>query len=333
MSKVAVDRSRRRGVAARVQLSRARRHGEWRRARADQARLRPRRPGRDPLRQPRRISRGLLRHHARRLRRGAGELQVPAADHPFHHQGFRRQARVLRSAAAQGLPGRSAGRRVRRGGCRKLRCVPRRWSVRRDRPGARRAGDVPLHLGLDRHAQGRRALAPEPHLGGAGAARARARPAPLSDRRAALPHERAGALQARLRRARHHRAAAAVHRARLYRGDRALSRHLAHRGAADDGDDAARDRPDGAHRPLQRGVHPHGLGAGEPEPDAGDPSRAAEGGGDQCLRHHRSRAGGVRPASEGTAAAGNVGRLSASAGAAAPRRRRQPRRRRRACWR
>ena len=127
-----------------------------------------------------------------------------------------------------------------------------RWSVRRGRAGAGRAGDVPLHVGLDRHAQGRRALAPEPPLGGAGAARARARSPPLSDRGAALPHERAGALQARLRRACHHRAAAAVHGARLYRGDRALPRHLADRGAADDGDDAARDRPAGAHRPLQR---------------------------------------------------------------------------------
>ena len=64
---------------------------------------------------------------------------------------------------------------------------------------------------------------------------------------APLYHMNALALvQARLRRARHHRAAAAVHRARLYRGDRALPRHLAHRGAADDGDDAARVRPDGA---------------------------------------------------------------------------------------
>ena len=61
-------------------------------------------------------------------------------------------------------------------------------------PARARAGDVPLHLGLDRHAEGRRALAPEPHLGGAGAARARARPPPLSDRRAALPHECAGAV-------------------------------------------------------------------------------------------------------------------------------------------
>ena len=36
-----------------------------------------------------------------------------------------------------------------------------------------RAGHVPLHVGLDRHAEGRRALAPEPHLGGGDAARAR----------------------------------------------------------------------------------------------------------------------------------------------------------------
>ena len=67
------------------------------------------------------------------------------------------------------------------------------------------------------------------------------RPASLSDRGAALSHERAGAGQARLRRARHHRAAAAVRGARLYRGDRALSPDLAHRGAADDRHDAARD--------------------------------------------------------------------------------------------
>ena len=86
-------------------------------------------------------------------------------------------------------------------------------------------------------------------------------------------------------------------------------------------------------RSLQRRIHPHGLGAGQREPDGGDPSRAAEGQGHQRLRHDRSRAGGVRPASEGTAAAGEVGRLSASAGAASPGRRRQPRCRRRACWR
>ena len=145
-----------------------------------------------------------------------------------------------------------------------VRRLSRSRPVRHDRPRAERAGDVPLHLGLDRHAEGRRALAREPHLGGADAARARARPPPLPHRRAALSHERAGAVAARLRGACHHRAAAAVHRARLYRGDRALSLHLAHRGAADDRHDAARDRPARAHRPIQRRVRAHGLGAGEP---------------------------------------------------------------------
>ena len=39
-------------------------------------------------------------------------------------------------------------------------------------PAQERAGDVPLHLRIDRHAEGRRALAPEPHLGRRDAARA-----------------------------------------------------------------------------------------------------------------------------------------------------------------
>ena len=195
------------------------------------------------------------------------------------------------------------------------------------RAGRARAGDVPLHVGLDRNTEGRRALAPEPPLGGGDAARTRARPPPLSDRGAALSHECAGASQARLRGARHHRAAAAVHRPRLYRGDRTLPLQLAHRGAADDRHDAARAGRARRRRSVERRVHPHGLGAGEPEPDAGDPRRVAARVGDQRLRHHRGRAGGVRPASEGVAAAGHVGRLPASAGRAASGRRRQPRRR------
>ena len=105
------------------------------------------------------------------------------------------------------------------------------------RPG--RTGDVSLHLGLDRHAEGRRAFAPEPHLGGRDAAGARDRSPPLSDRGAALSHECARAFPTRLRRPRHHRAAAAIHRPRLYRGDRALPRDVAHRRAADDRHDAA----------------------------------------------------------------------------------------------
>ena len=45
--------------------------------------------------------------------------------------------------------------------------------------------------------------------------------------------------------------------------------------------------------------------------------------GHQCLRHHRSRAGGVRAASQGAAAARAIGRLSASESVAAPGRRRR----------
>ena len=120
-------------------------------------------------------------------------FKFPAPDHPFHPARLRRQARVLRPAA----PPRRAGGSARS-------CFRRRRAESFDRfldpgpfeavvPDAGRAGDVPLHLGLDRHAEGRRALAPEPHLGGGDAARAGPRPPPLSDRRAALPHERAGA--------------------------------------------------------------------------------------------------------------------------------------------
>ncbi len=210
----------------------------------------------------------------------------------------------------------------------------RRAGRLQDRDAAKaRAGDVPLHVGLDRRAEGRRAVAPEPHLGGGDAAHARPRAASLSDRGAALSHERAGAGEARLRRARHHRADAEVRGQGLHRGDRPLSSDLAHRGAADDRHDAARARGDGGGRFLQRRVHPHGLGAGQREPDGGDPPRAAEGQGDQRLWHHRSRAGGVRPASEGPAAAGSLGRLQASrrsSSASSPAKASAPRR---ACWR
>ena len=124
------------------------------------------------------------------------------------------------------------------------------------------------------------------------------RPPPLSDRGAALSHERAGARQARLRRARHHRAAAAVRGARLYRGDRPLSRDLAHRGAADDRHDAARDATLLARTDLSS-VEFIRMGSAPVSASlmAGDPSRAAAGRGHQRLWHDRSRAGGVRPAS------------------------------------
>ena len=67
---------------------------------------------------------------------------------------------------------------------------------------------------------------------------------------------------------------------------------------------------------VERGIHPDGLGAGEPEPDAGDPRHAAAGIRHQRLRHDRGRAGGVRSAPARASAAGDVGRLSASQGRA-----------------
>ena len=133
-----------------------------------QARIEARRPRRDAVRQPRRIYRGLLRHHARRLGRGAGEFQVPARDHPFHHPRCRREVRLLRCAARGGLSARHRRRDVRR----RVRCVSRSRPVRRGHAGAGRAGDVPLHVRIDRHAEGRGAVAPQPHLGGGDAARA-----------------------------------------------------------------------------------------------------------------------------------------------------------------
>ena len=96
-----------------------------------------------------------------------------------------------------------------------------------------------------------------------------------------------------------------------------------------------RERETLAHdRSVQRRVHPHGLGAGERKPD-GRRSSA------RCRKAKVTNAYGTTeagpvvfgPHPEGPAAAGDVGRLSASQGAAAPGRRRQPRRRRRACWR
>ena len=206
-------------------------------------------------------------------------FKFPRADHRFHPRGFRREARVLRCAAPRRLSAATCRPCISAATARTASTAfldPGPFDA--DRAAPRRAGDVPLHLGLDRHAQGRRALAPEPYLGGGDAARRQ----DLARHRyliaAPLYHMNALALsQARLRRACHHRAAAAVHRARLYRGDRALSLHLAHRGAADDRDDAARERAAGAHRSLERRVRAHGLGAGEPEPDGGDPPRAAAG--------------------------------------------------------
>ena len=138
------------------------------------------------------------------------------------------------------------------------------------------------------------------------------RAAPLSHRRAALPHECTGALAARLCGARDHRAAAAIHRSGLYRRGSALSLHLADGRAADDRHDAARTDAHGARRSFLGRIRAHGIGAGEREPDGRAQTRASPCRDHQCLWHDGGRAGGVRSASQGIAPAGAFRRLSAS---------------------
>ncbi len=55
----------------------------------------------------------------------------------------------------------------------------------------------------------------------------------------------------------------------------------------------------GGDRSFQRRIRAHGLGAGQRQPDGGAARGAAARRGDQCLRHHRGRPGGVRAASGG----------------------------------
>ena len=261
-------RSRRRAGPARIHLSAARRHGERRRARPDQARPRARRP-----------RRAFSPPTARNIWRPISASCAPASSRCRSISGFRARP----SISFCGMPAPSS--------CSATRCavadVPsdipigafrRRWpndgslasiafsipapsrrssraranprcsSTRRARP-ARPKGVVLSHQSHIWVVETRLA--------------AGSRPSPLSHRRAALSHERAGARQARLRRPRHHRAAAAVHGARLYRGDRTLSLHLADRRAADDRHDAARAGCARDDRSFERRVRPHGFGAGQ----------------------------------------------------------------------
>ena len=278
------------------------------------ARLCPRRPRRHPLRQPRRISRGLFRHHARRPGRGAGEFQVSAATPSISSCGMPARSWCSATRAPADCPAGPSVRAIRRRWTRRLRPLPRPRPVRRRRAARARAGDVPLHLGLDRHAERRRALAPEPHLGGRDAACARPRSPPLSDRRAALSHERAGAEPSSpaprtppsccCRNSRRRAYIEAIERYRctwltavppmiamMLREKELLARtdlssvEFVRMGSAP------------VSHSLMEAIH----------------RRAAAGCGDQCLRHDRSRPGRVRPASRRPAAAGDVGRLSASA--------------------
>ena len=217
-------------------------HGEWRRARADQARPRARRPRRDPVGQSRRISRGLFRHHARGLRRGAGEFQVSAQDHPFHHPATAGAKLVFCDAQRRArLPAGPAGAwcsAARATMASKASSIPGPFNA--VVPDAERAGDVPLHVGLDRHAEGRRALASEPYLGGGDAARAG-----LDRHRyliaAPLYHMNALALSPSSPAPRTPPSCCcrSSRRAPISTRSSAIA-HLADRGAADDRDDAAR---------------------------------------------------------------------------------------------
>ena len=125
------------------------------------ARTSARRPHRHPLRQPRGIPRGLSRHHARGHGRGAGELQAAARHDPLRPRGRRRPPRLRRRRAAGRLSTRPAGGGAGRS---RLRGVPRSRPVRHGAARRGRGRDVPLHLGLDRPAQGRAALARGPAL-------------------------------------------------------------------------------------------------------------------------------------------------------------------------
>ncbi len=147
-------------------------------------------------------------------------FKFPRADHPFHPAGFRREAGVLRCrSGAPDCPDRPSGRRP-FGGDGRRRASTTFSIPARSTPIVPAQGEPAMFLytsGSTGTPKGV-VLSHQSHIWVVrDAAGARARPPPLSDRGAALSHERAGALQARLRGARHHRAAAAVHRARLYR--------------------------------------------------------------------------------------------------------------------
>ena len=163
-------RSRRRESAARVQLRAARRHGERRRARARSSAACARRPRRHPVGQSRRISRRLFRHHARRPGRGAGQFRFPRETIDFILRDAGAQARVLRRAAPPDA------RRTCRASLRRARSNafldPGPFEAVAPRPTSRQCSSTPRARPA---AEGRRAVAPEPHLGGRDAARGRAR--------------------------------------------------------------------------------------------------------------------------------------------------------------
>ena len=175
---------------------------------------------------------------------------------------------------------------------------------------ARGVGAVPLHLGLDRQAQGRGAVALLASLGDepAHAPAGAAGPARAGGG-AALSHERSRHVPDHLQPRRHRGAAAAVHDQGLHRGGGQASRRLPHLGADHDRHAAAREGAAGEDRPLRRRGGAHGLRAAHPVADRPGARGVPEGRDRQRLRHHRGRAGRVRPASQGPEAARAVDRL------------------------
>ena len=103
-----------------------------------------------------------------------------------------------------------------------FRGVPRRGAVHAIQDEAGGTGDVPLHVGLDRPAEGRGAVALFASLGDqpAGAPPGAARPA-LAGGGAALSHERPGDVPDDAAPGRHHRPAAAIHHQGIHRSRRA----------------------------------------------------------------------------------------------------------------
>ncbi len=147
--------------------------------------------------------------------------RFPAEDHPSHPGERWRQDGALRQGQPRELSGRSAGRASSAARATTVSAVS--WIPASSRPSSQKDREPAMFLytsGSTGLPKGVVLLAPEPHLGGGDAAYARSRTPPLPDRGAALPHERAGAVEARLPAPFHHRAAAEVRGESLHRGDR-----------------------------------------------------------------------------------------------------------------
>ena len=141
--------------------------------------------------------RRLLRHHARGLRRGAGELQVSAA-RPSISSSQDAGAKLVfcDRAALRGLSGRSAGRASSaREGARRLRPLPRSRRVRDRRAASRREPAMFLYTSGSTGTPKGVVLSHQSHIWVVETRLAPgSRPPSLSDRGAALSHERAGAV-------------------------------------------------------------------------------------------------------------------------------------------